>query len=300
MEDLGGLPECYDGGARRVAPSHTWPVAPHSSKECTKLRNIVLSDNVYSQKSPDDLDERYKTVKLPIGVIWSIRNTFVKQKIVERHVKIMRCRRSIMDDYEHNVPICAMSVKWSYPPLCLLRAIFTWRGTMSPREITALFANKDPVLDDLPDADKAIYLAARKCDADPDSAGVAEDAQRREDAFVARFAQFPHKTQTELVLEQTEKYGMPRHTPDILFYPAIKINGRPVRWIDYKAYVGVPNTFISNKIRKQATKYRREYGSGAVVFRGGFVEGMEEAIDAMCLAEESCPFSRASDLDDKV
>lgn len=284
-----------------------WPRADIPASVANRILDIVWNDGDYSATCAADLGPAYRDIDLPIETVWAIRNVYVKQKIVNRHRAIMSSRKRILEEYRAISPalatlpgipadICQLSRKWNYPPLYLLRAIFTWLDMhLTAKQMALLFANPRAADSTIIPAgrERDQYELARSCDASPDSEHVAADAQDREDAFVARFSAYPHRTQFDLALEQTRAYGRPITTPDILFVPPININGVLINWIDYKAYIGVPGTFIAGKIREQAKRYRTAYGPGAVVFRDGFVHGMKKAVGAICFDERACPLPAA-------
>lgn len=284
-------------------PPLVWPRTDIPTSTANRIYDLVWNDGDYSAKCAADLGPAYREIDLPLDQVWSMRNVYVKQKIVHRHRAIMSSRKRILEEYRAisaDVPvvagipadICELSKKWNYPPLYLLRAIFTWLDMhLTAKQMALLFANPRNANAAIIPAgrERDQYELARACDASPDSENVAADAQDREDAFVARFSAYPHRTQFDLALEQTRAYGRPITTPDILFVPPIRINDTLVNWIDYKAYIGVPGTFIASKIREQAKRYRTAYGPGAIVFRDGFVHGMKKAVGATCLDERVCP-----------
>lgn len=275
--------------------SLVWPTAHIDDAIIDRLKGLVISDNNYSARCADDLSPAYREVGLPDNVLWSIRNTLIKQKIVVRHTTILKNRDAILAEYERGADICALSVKWGYPPLYLLRAVLNWKGDFTSGQITALFGPSPPV-DILGERDGAAMTRARMCDSEPLQADVARAAQIAEDKFVRRFLHIPHRTQLQLVLEQTAQHGKPVTTPDILFNEPILINGKQVNWIDYKAYVGVHGTFIMDKIAKQSKRYRQAYGPGAIVFGGGFSKSTRrQAGGAMCLDEAGCPLPVVDD-----
>lgn len=90
------------------------------------------------------------------------------------------------------------------------------------------------------------------------------------------------RTQEDMVIEQTAKYGRARFTPDFVLKEPMRIyveqNGktfeRLIHWIDAKNYTLAKYPFIVNSVTKQAQKYVEEFGDGAFIFRHGFVEGV--------------------------
>lgn len=75
--------------------------------------------------------------------------------------------------------------------------------------------------------------------------------------------------QTEEELRQEGR----ANTPDILLRQPIKIvidrNVHTIYWIDAKDSTLVNFGFITRKLRKQAERYTKEYGRGAMIFSGG-------------------------------
>ena len=79
------------------------------------------------------------------------------------------------------------------------------------------------------------------------------------------------KTQEDLVEEQTEEFGGPVATPDILFMEAVSINGVSVKWVEFKDYTGVPDGVLYKSNIRQVKKYTDKWGAGAIVYRQSFV-----------------------------
>jgi hypothetical protein len=67
-------------------------------------------------------------------------------------------------------------------------------------------------------------------------------------------------------------------TPDFLLESPIVINGRKIHWIDAKNYPMWGSRLVAKGLSKQAEKYTRAFGPGAMVFNGGVMCGA--SIDA--------------------
>ena len=67
-----------------------------------------------------------------------------------------------------------------------------------------------------------------------------------------------------------------RSTPDCLLLDDVSINGRKVRWIEFKSYYASglrENKWFTNKLLSQSKKYEKEFrGEGAIIMKGGFSE----------------------------
>jgi Protein of unknown function TPD sequence-motif len=79
------------------------------------------------------------------------------------------------------------------------------------------------------------------------------------------------KTEEDLKKDQIEKYGRPIWTVDLWFADnPIKINGHTVHWIECKNYMYTDVGLFQRSVLKQVTKYREQWGTGAIVFSHGF------------------------------
>lgn len=79
------------------------------------------------------------------------------------------------------------------------------------------------------------------------------------------------KSEEDLKAEQIKKYGRPIWTVDLWFADnPIMINGHLVHWIECKNYMYTDTKLFQRSVIKQVTKYREQWGSGAVVFSHGY------------------------------
>jgi hypothetical protein len=54
----------------------------------------------------------------------------------------------------------------------------------------------------------------------------------------------------------------------------LKINGENIAWIDAKNFYGANVSFTKKKTKKQMNRYIDEWGTGAIVYRHGFCDGL--------------------------
>ena len=287
--DAGGSPPCGERGPRTEPRGGA--VRRHAYDE---LYQLVQADSSYWVSSPEELPAEYRKLmeKWPNITPWAVfnlRGNIIRDKIVRGHfrIKAYRVRRGILKAYKTQT-ILAVSKEFDYPPRPLLKAIFTWLEVLPEKGIDKLFRSgaRDvtAITDKLNQRNLSQYNLAIGCDADP--ADNSEVALRHEKEFVGLFSSFPHKTEDDLKREGSKT------TPDILFTEPIEIDGNEVNWIDYKDYIGLPNTFLTGKLRKQAEKYTTAHGPGAFAFNGGFVEGTE--VGALLLNALECPVGKFS------
>jgi len=94
--------------------------------------------------------------------------------------------------------------------------------------------------------------------------------------------------QDDLVSIQQTTMGRPITTPDILFLDHVTINGTPIAWIDAKCKYGAnleDNVNLMTGTDAQCSRYRRVWGSGAIVFRHGYNDSL--AADGIKLLQAS-------------
>ena len=83
-----------------------------------------------------------------------------------------------------------------------------------------------------------------------------------------------YRRQEDLLKEPQKEHGRPVNTPDFLILDHLEINGEPVAWIDAKNFYGANLSFTKRKTKKQMNRYIDEWGSGAIVYRHSFCDGL--------------------------
>lgn len=271
-----------------------WVIAPLSRIFYGTLYCLVQDDKKYWITRPEQLPAEYRALTeewpgITLRDVFNLRGNLIRDKIVRGHFRIRQpaVRRQICDAYRTK-SILHVSRLFDYPPRQLIKAILLWIDALDEKEVDRLFdpgtRSIDDILTKLTARNLTQYNLATRCDAEPKD--NAEIALRNEKAFVSLFSEFPHKTEDDLREEGSQT------TPDILFTEPITINGIRINWIDYKDYIGTPNTFLSNKLRKQAARYTEAHGQGAFAFNGGFIWG--SWLGAMLLDARYCPVGKFS------
>jgi hypothetical protein len=203
-----------------------------------------------------------------------LRSSATKGKIIRRFYAVGKLTHRAAADYAAGASILTLSQTYDYPPMLLLRAILMFRGVGG---VIGVFKGDVPAANVLSGRDLDQYELARARDimSSLNEGETARLAQEAEDKFVAvvRALGIPLRDQAELVAEQTAKYGRAVVTPDILFTAPVMINGVRVHWIDFKNYVGSDIAFLRRSNLRQAERYTREYGTGAIAYGCGVVEG---------------------------
>ena len=63
--------------------------------------------------------------KLDMRIVGSIRSSYVRQKIIENYPKILKNEKQIRKEYLRGVNILRLSNEYDFPPLHLIKIIFS-------------------------------------------------------------------------------------------------------------------------------------------------------------------------------
>lgn len=250
----------------------TWISQPIAIVDYTKLiKAISHSGLTYSPMEPP--------TDIPISQHqwYAIRAAYVRNKIVKTHSNMLFEIPTLAKLFKNGKDILELANK-SYSPLALMRNILIYSGY--PRDqVQSAIKSVESRANYLTERESQQLAIAIEHDYENPSrqSHITEVAQSREDHFVAKFISFgiPCTTQNELIAQQTAEFGHAVITPDVLFHKPIMINGKSVRWIEFKDYVGVPLPLIQKSVTKQCDRYYTKWGHGAICFSASFVEGFE-------------------------
>lgn len=278
----------YTRGEANGRPVHRfqWPSQPVNARAYSRIASYVRSIRNYGPMTRGRaaifrafivrVNARYGS-SISIDQAISIRNLALKDKIIKNYARVNGSMDEIARAYRGGAGVLDLSQKYDFPPLGLLRGVFLKMGYDAGR-LRALFADKMRPDDVLGRRDAQQFRLAERNDAEStfNQQEVARVALENENRFVDYFRNLRVglRTQDDLVAEQTREYGKPILTPDVLFTEDVYINGRPVKWIDYKDYVGTDVKFILSSNLAQAAKYHAKWGPGAICYRYGFVDGL--------------------------
>lgn len=262
----------------------TWINNPLDAAAYTKIVHWIKSTADWSLKGPDSPAIVKFTAEInhatgstvTASQVVACRNILLKQKIIHGYTRVNMQIPKIAAEYAKS-SILALSTRYDFPPLSLLRGILITRG-YNESALYKIFANKTEP-DILAKRDLAQFQLATRNDAESTfnqqmAAKVAADNENTVVAFM-RSLGIHCKTQDDLTAVQMELYGRPVLTPDILFIDQVWINGTRVHWIDYKDYIGTNVGFLYKSNSKQAAKYAAEWGPGAMCYHRGYVSGLE-------------------------
>lgn len=218
---------------------HFMPLKPH------EIKGVIVKF-----KLPRD--------KKSVNIIKSIRHTYlVKFTVIQTHRLINKSIESICKSIESKQNIMELSRHYRYPPMSLLRMYRKYRK-LPKSSLT------------IPPLIQMVKIAEEDV--------VNQDTMKKSLKFEKRIQHWLdkhgilYKTQDELVSEASNL------TPDFLLKNPIVIDGQKIFWIDAKNQFGTPSFYLS-KLRKQADKYNKAFGTGAMIFSSDFNPKLNEKIE---------------------
>jgi hypothetical protein len=257
----------------------TWVCRPIPADVYKKLRNYFTTTGYGPATTAET--RKISSLAAECGIhsaqVLSIRNITIKDRIIKGHARMNAIIDKLTAEYNAGADIVVLSRRYDFPPQGLLRGILLRRG-IAPAVVYGLFTYRIKPETILPARDTEQFYSAELNDANStfNQDMAAERAAAAENGFVKflRDAGIPLRTQEDLAREQIADHGRAVNTPDVFFDANVVINGNPVKWIDYKDYVGTNVSFLYKSNREQAGRYHAAWGPGAMCYGGSFVEGL--------------------------
>lgn len=273
---------------------YKWLTKPIPLDKYQKFKSDILLDPDYGPSWKSYPTIRKLTEKIGLEdqsdpAIGSMRSIIIKTHIIKNMGKIQRNANKIATEYNAGENIIDLARKWKFPPLNVLRTIMIKNGR-NESEMFKVFTRNTDAAKHLSGRDYDQYIIAAAADGESafDSDLISTIAKYNENQIMSYFISsgIPVTTEGELINKQVEEFGRAICTPDILFKKPIVVNGTEIYWIDYKDYMGCPESYLYESNVKQAAKYNAAFGNGALMYHYGHVE-MEIKdtllLDARCL-----------------
>lgn len=221
-----------------------------------KIENNIIGFQPISKKE-HLLLKKMTNKKLTIEQLTSMRNMIATQKNINAKKKSYKFINNIINDSKNIKNIPDFFNKYPLPPMEIIR-IMKQHGSYIDSKILDYAINNDS---ETAHTYKTILVNSEKFENDLIN------------YIKTNYPKIKFKTQNMLVDEQVNQFGKAVLTPDILFDEPIlfKVDGysQLVRWIDAKNYTLINIPFIISSIEKQAEKYTKHYGPGALIFHHG-------------------------------
>ena len=223
----------------------------------------LSEENNYGKIDSKFLKKLKKKFNVSKRLIISLRSQFLKNKNIKRHFLIKNKLSEIKKVY-NSTDILKISKEFDFSPMSIMRLLIKDKYGI---KVNNLNINK------LSSYDKTQLLTADSNDivAPIDQNDVADESVKYEKKIERLLLKkkIGLKTQDDLIVEQTKKYGKAIITPDFLLDQKIIINNKEVKWIEVKNFYGSNTNYFKKKIEKQLNRYQNKWGPGCIVFRYG-------------------------------
>jgi hypothetical protein len=203
-----------------------------------------------------------------IELIKSIKASYIRNHIViTNHKNLTQNSQHIINDYNNNINIYNLCMKYDISPLNILRYIFKNKYNKKIKDLTInenILTTRDK--NELESAKLLDSYALINQDI------ILENSQlfEKKIELILQQNKIKYKTQEQLVKEQIKLYNRPINTPDFLILSELFINNIKINWIDAKNFYGANTHYNKYKIKKQTVKYINTYNTGCIVFNLGF------------------------------
>ena len=271
-----GFPSTLDSKPTEITIK--WPTNPIRSKVERKVCDLVTIPGEWGFLDNDDVDKianRLVPHKVTVDQGLSLRKALMQEKAVYGHHRMLARANTFRRRYENGESVLQLSRRFDFPPVAIFRAILTSRGWSKVRIRDAL---RQPDTK-MPGRDASEFKDAEEKDR-VTNVNQGETAIKADlfEVVVGNFLDqngINYRRQEDLLKEQQEEHGRPVNTPDFLILDHLEINGEPVAWIDAKNFYGANLSFTKKKTKKQMNRYIDEWGSGAIVYRHSFCDGLK-------------------------
>ena len=223
------------------------------------------------------LGQKYRVAVRPDQLV-AIRRMEVGLAARRSGVLALRHGEAIAAASRAGRPVLSIAAQYRLPPVTVLRQILLEEG-YSSQEVRDAIAAPDTLPPQLAAEAPAIFEAdiGSRLNAER----IRAEAQEYEDAVGdhLRALGLDFETENDLRARAPPPPELPPLTPDFLFRSPVIIDGRPVYWLDAKAYPLYGSKLVAASLAKQAKKYLARFGPGAMVFGGGLMCGAQVSSD---------------------
>ena len=264
------------------------------------LSKLLIKSGNYSKLDEKDLEyikvflknkEKEFNIIPSNAIIRSIRSAYMNERELINHRYFNKYKKKIIKDFFKYKDIFKVSKKYDFSPIKILKYILEYHK-LSKNNITLILhlsAKKElkTIKKKFPFNDEFLQNIKKVIDNDIFNTITQDKIKQYADAFERKLEyaidhvyKVKYKTEEQLVIEQTEKYGRPILTPDILLLQDLYINNNKINWIDAKNYYGANTVLIKKNLKKQIDKYNDKLGPGAIVFNLGYSSKLLQEFDS--------------------
>ena len=249
---------------------------PISYKIEKKVQKYVHKSRNFGKPNLHNLEKISKKYMIDVDIVKSMVSSYTKDKIIINYTRLLDRKRDLYEAYNSGVSILDLSKKYNNSPMTIYRIILRAKGLIK-KQIKKVLDNPNKYL--ISERDKKqleIALANDRyasIDLGEQLKKSLEYEKELQDFLDKHNVQY--KTQEGLVSDTKNiivgESGNPL-TPDFLISSNFKINGKQINWIDAKNFYGAYTHMNKYKLKKQADKYNKVFGSGAFIFSLNYSE----------------------------
>ena len=290
------LDHIFDNGTNQVKREIVWkavqePMPVSKEKELLQKDVLIRRGEFGSLHGSRLLEVELECCELGISVsqAMSIRKQLLMGKARSNHWKLRKKKslKNVIHSFEkEGKSLTTIAQELDLPPVSVFRAIIANRVLDRPPEIqvarrkrpsrkiiqSIIAENNSSYLDSyISKRELAEIQRAKKCDVIGHIMNSTSPQDWENDLY-----KFLDAHQINYIKEKDLKSLGTQSTPDCLLLDDISINGRKVRWIEFKSYYASglkENWWFTKKLIEQSEKYKKEFrGEGAIIMKGGFSE----------------------------
>ena len=309
------LEHIFDSSAKRVKRKITWEPAAFEpvpiSKEIQLLRKDVLirRGEFGSLHGSRQLEVELECCELGLTVdqAMSIRKQLLIKKARVNHWKLKEqdSLEEVIISFQQQKSLADIAVGLELPPVSVIRAILARRvlDMYSELQVANRRRPAGKILQSIIFEDDEEYVdmflnkweleelqSAKNCDV----IGYVTNTTSPQD-WENEVYNFLDEHQINYAKEEDLKSMGASSTPDCLLLDDVWINGRKVRWIEFKSYFASglrDNWWFTKKLLTQSKKYEKEFrGEGAIIMKSGFSEILDKPPSSSTLFLDSGPLS---------
>lgn len=234
-----------------------------------KIKYYVDASRNFGEPNDDKLEKFKKKYNISIQILRSMVSSYTKNKIIENYQHLLNQKKKLYKEYKNGKSIMDLSKTYNNSPMTVFRILLRSKG-LSKKDIKKVLKKQDKYLTGR-DMEQLKIALENDWYASVDQGDQLQKSLEYEAKIKAFLDKHNVKYQTQDDLQNIENCKTQNLlTPDFLIKGDLKINDKKINWIDAKNFYGANTRLNKYKFKKQAGKYNKAFGSGALIFSLGF------------------------------
>jgi hypothetical protein len=236
--------------------------------DCEQMKYEDYKNIYFQLKTPRDVDRVAEKMRVDPELLFVIYTQRTVRDATRRFYIVKKDIKKIAKEWRGGTPIAKIARSINFPPVLL--ALMIAPEIRLPRKQFWKYVRDPDSCHDKRLRKEFKQIAEEDLIYSPKGASIqAERGQWGEKKLQDWLDKRGLKYRTEEDLRATHK-----KTPDCLLDKPIQINGTKVHWIESKASFG-DEIELKKNVRRQLLPYTELFGTGAVVYWFGYLEGIE-------------------------